>query len=285
MFSRKKTELLNNRYVYEVIKRTDGMKPGIKRKLFRVVGLVAELVKHRFNLWDYRHEIDLVKKNDFTYNFERYGKTITMYLPHYEEDRIQKGIVEYSDFHEAIELEYLRDTFLKEGSVILDIGANIGNHTVFFSKICNAEKVYAFEPVAETYDTLCRNISLNHIEDTVVAYNVALGSVSGKAKIKYFDSLNIGATQVEEADDGNISMKRLDDYEFERIDFIKIDVEKYEYDLLQGAKNTLSKHSPIILIEIFDDCYSKTDKLLRDYGYANSYTLSTNNYIYKKIGS
>lgn len=282
MFNNIKSELKNNRYMHRVIERTIRMKPGIKRNLFFMRGLVVELVKHRFNLWDYRYEIGLVKKNNFTYSFERYGKNITMYLPHYEEDYIQKGIVEYADFYEEVELEYLRNTFLKEGDVILDIGANIGNHTVFFSKVCNAEKVYAFEPAAETYETLCRNISLNNIGDKVVAYNVALGSASGKAKIKHFDPLNIGTTQVEEADDGNINMKRLDDYEFERIDFIKIDVEEYEYDLLQGAKNTLNKHSPVILVEIFADYFSKVDKLLRDYGYANDYTVSTNNYIYRK---
>lgn len=130
---------------------------------------------------------------------------------------------------------------------------------------------------------------MNHIEDKVVANNVALGNVLGKARIKYFDPSNIGSTQVEEADDGELSMKRLDDYEFERIDFIKIDVEKYEYDLLLGAKNTLCKHSPGLYIEIFDDCFSKVDKLLREYGYygyiisGSEYDASIpKNYIYQK---
>ena len=289
MFNNKIKELIdnsyvhvaNNKYIHEVIKRNAWIKPGIKRNIFLMGVLVVEFVKHRFNLWDYQDEIDLVKKNNYIYSFERYGKNITMYLPHYEEDFLQKCIVEQSDFYEVIELEYLRDTFLKGGNVILDIGANIGNHTVFFSKICNAEKVYAFEPVAETYDTLCRNIDLNHIENTVVAYNVALGNASGKARIKYFDPLNIGSTQIEEADDGNIGMKRLDDYQFERIDFIKIDVETYEYDLLQGAKNTLTQFAPVIFVEIFDDCFSKVDKLLESYGYINSYIIF-NNYIYVK---
>lgn len=224
---------------------------------------------------------DTVKKNNYIYNFEKYGKNITMFLPHYEEDNIQKRIVKQSDFWEISQLEYMRNVFLKGGNVILDIGANIGNHTVYFSKICNAGKVYAFEPIAETYNTLCRNISLNHIEDVVVAYNVALGNVSGKARIKAFSLRNIGATQVEAADDGDIRMERLDDYEFERIDFIKIDVETYEYELLKGAKKTLSKHSPVIFAEIYDDYFSKVDNLLRSYGYINSYSIK-DDYVYIK---
>lgn len=284
MFNSIKAKLISNRYIQEgVVKRTAGMKPGIKRKLFRIGGCIGILVKHRFNLWDYQHEMDLVKKNNYIYTFERYEKHITMYLPHYEEDFIQKTIVECADFYEAGELEYLRNTFLKGGEVILDIGANIGNHTVFFSKICNAEKVYAFEPIAETYETLCRNISLNHVEDRVVANNVALGNDSGKGRIKHFNPHNIGGTQIEATNDGAISIKRLDDYEFERIDFIKIDVEGFEYKLLQGAKNTLNKHAPVIFVEIFEDNFSEVDKLLRSYGYTDRYfTEGENNYIYMK---
>lgn len=280
MFNNIKRKIIKDIYVRNVIIKTDKMEPGIKRKLLRISGGAAELVKHRFKLSDYRLEI---KKNNSICSFNRYGESITMYLPHFEEDLIQEIIARGADFFEADELEYLRNTFLQDGNVILDIGANIGNHTVFFSKICNAEKVYAFEPIAETYDTLCRNISLNHIEKRVVAYNVALGNVTGKAKIKKFDSHNIGGTQIEEVDDGNIVMKKLDDYEFERIDFVKIDVEGYEYNLLRGAESTLSNHSPIIFIEIFDDRFSQVDELLRSYGYTDSYAVgSSNNFIYKK---
>ena len=276
-------KLLSSRYIRDEMRKTNKMKPGIGRKLFRMGGCVKVLIQHRFNLWAYQREIDLIKNNNFIYSFERYGKIISMYLPHYEVDYIQQFIAKWADFYEAEDLEYLRNVYLRDGNVILDIGANIGNHTVFFSKICNAERVYAFEPISETYSTLCRNLALNHIEDTVVVYNVALGNTSGKAKIKCFDPYNIGAAQVEEAHDGSISMKRLDDYKFERIDFIKIDVEGFEYDLLKGAKNTLSKFSPVIYIEIFEGNFSKVDKLLRSYGYtANAHPIGYCNYIYSK---
>lgn len=251
---------------------------GIPRKKIEIMITTREYIEAFI-------EDDLVDesidRNNYIYSFERYEKNITMFLPNYKVDHIQKRIVKQSDFVESYELEYLRNAFLQGGNVILDIGANIGNHTVFFSKICNAKKVYAFEPIAETYNILCRNISLNHIEDTVIAYNVALGNVPGNAKIKNFSLLNIGGTTVEEADDGDISMKRLDDYEFERIDFIKIDVERYEHELLKGAKKTLAKHSPVIFIEIFDDCFSKVDKLLRSYGYTRSHSIKYN-HVYTK---
>lgn len=56
-------KLYNNRYIREeVIEKTSGMEPGIKRRLFRIGGCVVELIKHRFNLWDYRHKVKWQKR-------------------------------------------------------------------------------------------------------------------------------------------------------------------------------------------------------------------------------
>lgn len=241
-----------------------------------------QLWKHKFNLWDYMHEVEDVKKNGYLFTYKRYGVSVTMYLPCYEKDWIQKNIVNYADFYESRELEYLRENIIPRDSMILDIGANIGNHTVFFGKICKAKKIYCFEPVAETFDILSENVRLNNLEDIVVLNNVALGDKTGNAKIKHFNPDNSGSTQVEASDDGNMKLARLDDYEFQTVDFIKIDVEGYEYNLLLGARETLKKHSPVIFIEIFDNKFKATNKLLEEYGYKMETTVAPYNYIYRK---
>ena len=240
------------------------------------------LLEHKFDLFDYMNEVNAVKENGYKFRFERYGMNFEFYLPHYEEDLLQHIIVNYANFYENVELDYLRKEIIPRDAVVLDIGANIGNHTVFFGKVCGAKRIYCFEPVHETYETLCENIELNGLDNIVTANNTALGSISGKAKIKYYDPKQIGSTQVEEAEDGDMQMARLDDYAFERIDFIKIDVETYEYNLLKGAKETFTKHSPIVFIEILEENFNKVNALLEEYGYSHIETVGVINHLYRK---
>ena len=132
------------------------------------------------------------------------------------------------------------------------------------------------------YNILDKNVKLNQLEAVVETHNVGLGNESGRAKIKYFNPDELGATQIEESDSGNIVLCRLDDFEFDNIDFVKIDVESFEYNLLLGAKKTLAKHSPIIFIEIFDELYDKVNRLLNELGYHQVEEISHTNYLYNK---
>lgn len=282
MLNKVKLELAKNRYFGNVRNRAVEMPRGIKRSLFILGGCIDVLIKHGFHLNDYQNEVNEVKKMDYIFRFKSYGQNINMFVPNYEVDYLQKQIVTFSEFWEIAVLEELRKSVIKPGDMILDIGANIGNHTVFFGKICKARKIDSFEPVESTYKILKRNIELNGLEKTVTLHNVALGSSNGNAKIKYFNANEIGSTQVEKSDDGNMKLKRLDDYAFNRIDFIKIDVEKYEVELLKGAEKTLSSHSPQIFIEIFKDNFTKANKLLNEYGYYIDREFSLCNYLYKK---
>ena len=65
-----------------------------------------------------------------------------------------------------------------------------------------------------------------------------------------------------------------------KVSVIKIDVEGFEYLVLQGAKIFLEKHKPIILIEIFDSEYIKICNLLSEYNYALTHSLGNLNYIF-----
>lgn len=141
----------------------------------------------------------------------------------------------------------------KEG-IFLDVGANLGNHTLFFSKIMG-KKCYSFEPNDQVYSALVQNIKLNALEEKVKCFNTALGRQSGKASIRSVLENNLGSTTLEvQKEDGEIDVKTLDSMivKNESIALIKIDVEGFEFEVLEGAKETIKTHKPILLIECAD---------------------------------
>ena len=106
-----------------------------------------------------------------------------------------------------------------------------------------------------------------------------------------YDNLNIGNSHLSgivdicEKDDA-IKLVKLDDFLFdklEKLDFVKIDVEDYEYNALLGMKKILAKFSPIIFIEIMPDFYQKDNSLLESYGYRQVRRFSHHNYLYQKL--
>lgn len=276
-----KQRLAENRYLVK-IRRKNRYPSGLRRKMYTLGGVIAVCIRHRFCIWDYLKEAENVKKNGYIFNFQKCKREIRMYLPQYEVDYLQYQIVNYAEFYETEELDFLRKNVLKPGMVILDIGANIGNHTVYFGSVCRAASIHSFEPVRDFYDILCRNVSLNGLNDVVKTHNIALGKDTGKARIRLFRPQELGSTQIEAGEDGDMDIKRLDDFRFDQIDFIKIDVEKSEYDLLLGAEKTLMEHSPVIFIEIFCEKYDQVNRLLNRYGYRCYRELPGNNYLYGK---
>lgn len=145
-------------------------------------------------------------------------------------------------WYEHAMLEFIRRKRYR-GSCI-DIGANIGNHTLHFSIVCGL-KVYAFEPIL--HEVLSSNIALNGANATV--YPVALG-----AKAETASHVGKGKLQVGE---GEFPVVPLDQYKLwetdKRISMIKADCEGMESQAFQGAKMTLTKCSPDIYAEQWTD--------------------------------
>ena len=169
-------------------------------------------------------------------------KGTVFYLPDFEQDLIQGTILTTDSFFERFELAHLRKNYIRKGDVCLDIGANIGNHSVYFAKNCHASKVYAFEPVKSTFDVLKRNIELNNLEKCIQAYNYGISDRMKSASIVHFDETNIGATQLTADATGNLKLIALDDMSFQmKVDFVKIDVEGMEYDVLFGGSKFLHR--------------------------------------------
>ena len=222
-----------------------------------------------------------LKKDDCILELSGAGGGILFYLPLFEQDCIQQEMVLTKNFFERVELGHLQ-RFIRNGDVCLDIGANIGNHSIYYAMICHASKIFAFEPVQSTFEILKKNIKLNHLENCIEAHNVGMSNRTKSASIVHFEENNIGATQLSENNTGDLQLVALDDMDFPAVDFVKIDVEGMEHDLLRGAKQFFAKHNPILFIEIWNEHFEQVDALLQDYGYALFEKRPTENYIYRR---
>jgi FkbM family methyltransferase len=173
-----------------------------------------------------------------------------------------KKSFEYSSFQ-------LFSTLLERGSIILDVGANSGVYSIFYSRLVGDKgRIYAFEPDTSNYFLLQENLKLNNCNN-VRAYNFAL---SNKESIVEMISYNPADLNLKLQGDSFKYMKevsditeplhrtkayKLDDLDeiknISKIDFIKIDVEGAELLVLQGSINTIKKHKPVIIFELLGE--------------------------------
>lgn len=194
---------------------------------------------------------------------------VRFYVPHYPYSYIQNTIVDTNDYFER-DMLALIDSFLPEKGIYFDIGANIGNHTLYFAFEKKAEKIFCFEPNQDTYAILQKNIQINKLESVVELNNIGLSSDNVKGEITKYSMLDAGLCQVQQSESGDMELRRLDDLDFdnlERVDFMKIDVEDHEIELLNGAKEFIKKYHPVIFIEIHDIHKEQTFSLLESMGY------------------
>lgn len=135
--------------------------------------------------------------------------------------------------------------FIKKGGIVIDAGAYIGDHTIAYSNAVGLDGfVFAFEPNEDAFDCLVYNLKNS---PNTTCFNHGLGSepcTKGIAKAKD----NVGCTHITEGE--GIVIDSIDNLNLFGVDFIKIDCEGYEVDILQGACATIEKFSPVLLIEI-----------------------------------
>jgi len=150
----------------------------------------------------------------------------------------------YGEYTE-LEIELLKN-FLNKDSVVYDVGANIGYHTIAFSKL--AKHVYAFEPNKKLFECLKKNVTETNTE----LFNVAISSKNGKLFIEDFDdnkSDNYGELHISDVGQEclSLALDKIDD--IYAPDIIKIDVEGHEYEVFLGALETITEYKPIIFYE------------------------------------
>jgi FkbM family methyltransferase len=178
------------------------------------------------------------------------------------DDWIQKQIYFFGVYLlEQHETRYWCDT-LKEGDIVLDIGANIGYYSLLASKrVSGNGKIFSFEPVPLTFFRLVENIELNCFGN-IYPNNLAISDQDGSLELFIADQYNTGMSSISPPA-GDSSVERIkviarsvdslvEEFALDRIDFIKIDVEGAEMMVLNGMENTLGRFSPVICIELID---------------------------------
>jgi FkbM family methyltransferase len=178
--------------------------------------------------------------------FECLGRRIELWT-HPEPDHLARVICSQRTFYEVDLLLKSRKVCLP-GTAIIDVGANIGNHSVFFAAILNAP-VYAFEPFPPNYALLELNIAANGLDDQIVASCCAIGAAVGVATLQSGPPENFGTTRVVFGT-GEIPVRSLDSLIIPGpIGLIKIDVEGGELPVLLGAKTLIDAWLPDLMVE------------------------------------
>jgi FkbM family methyltransferase len=166
-------------------------------------------------------------------------------------DHISKVIRATGDFYERPFLDALAPV-LSPGDFVVDVGANIGNHSLYFAKLlrCN---VIAFEPVETTLECLLHNVEINFADSYIEVRPFAVGSAPGQARITTFDESNLGATSLVQTEDGDLPLTSLDNESFGgRVSLIKIDVEGMDLEVIRGALALIERDRPFISCELND---------------------------------
>lgn len=147
----------------------------------------------------------------------------------------------------------LLDNFIFPGSVVIDIGAFIGTHSVSFARKTGPKGfVYCLEPQRTAFNILSANLALNNLYN-VKCFNVAAGEKKGMAFLPVLDPSrpqNFGALSIDRYNQGEpVPIIAIDDLALKNCHLMKIDIEGYEARVLRGAKKTITKFEPVLYVE------------------------------------
>ncbi len=193
---------------------------------------------------------------------------------------------EFLGYYENCELETKRWCVenIKDDWVILDCGANIGYYTILFSQQASRGHVYAIEPTS-TVEMLQKNLDHNKVNNVTIC-PVALGNRTGVFRDGVF------RTWGQEAEVAEYPFLTIDDlvdrYGITRLDFIKIDVDSYDFEVLQGAEQTLARFNPWVVVELGQSMHVRKDTInealrwLATRGYNQACVLDGENHLVKR---
>lgn len=182
----------------------------------------------------------------------RYDKPV-IFVTNNKDDRIHinqgKGL-----FYEFDQLEMMREHFPKDGT-FLDVGSNIGNHSLYMLLFGGAKKVIPVEPNPDAVSLMMAVFMLNGVIDSVKMDGLGYGAGAADEdgyKI-HNPKNNLGWTRIKKAaeGEGGVSVRTCDGIVGDdKIDFIKMDVEGFEIAALQGLEKTIERDKPALFIEV-----------------------------------
>lgn len=171
-----------------------------------------------------------------------------------------------------------------EGDTFIDVGANNGEVSLKAArKVGNSGRVIAFEPNPKNINRFKKNIALNSF-DNITLVELGVGNEAGEFQLNNDTPENLGMGWIgNPSDDKSVSsilikVTSLDDYllsmELNSVDFIKIDVEGFEINVLEGAKGIIKKFQPTLFVEVEDTLLNRQGtsaseliSLIREFNY------------------
>ena len=182
----------------------------------------------------------------------RYGRMLALAADRY----ITGCLAAFGEYCES-EADVFRQ-LVKPGMTVVEVGANIGAHTVMLARACAPGRLIAFEPQQRVFQLLCANLAINGVGN-VTALPDAAGAADGTAHIPALDygaannfggiALSAGADAGDWAEGRAVRVTPLDQLALPACHFLKIDVEGWEADVLHGARGTIARRRPIIYLE------------------------------------
>ena len=169
----------------------------------------------------------------------------------------------YGEFSEG-EVDLFRQ-MARPGHVVIEVGANLGAHTVFFARhVGSTGRVIAFEPQRVVFQTLCANVAINSFTN-VECYQQAVGEAPGTLlvpSLDYTQDNNFGGLALGGFTQGEpVLVVTLDRLQLPRLNVLKIDVEGMERCVVAGAIETLDRCRPILYVE--NDRAERASELIR----------------------
>jgi len=197
------------------------------------------------------------------------------------------------DTREELDVEIVKKE-VKPGMNILEVGANIGYYLLLEGRLLKGQgMIYAFEPDPRNISLLERNISLSKLEENVKFYPYAVSDVNSTGKFYLAGFSNLSSMIQKDGSGEHIEVKtvKIDNLEEinNSIDFIRMDIEGYEYEAINGMMGILEKNNAKILVELHPAAYSsKRDfssiaEKLFSLGYGVRYLVSAGNHSPEEI--
>jgi FkbM family methyltransferase len=186
-----------------------------------------------------------------TSGFNRLTRTPHGLMLYNRHDRyIGRSIERYGEFSLG-EIELFRQA-VQPGWHVVEAGANIGAHTLILAQQVGPRgRVYAFEPQRVLFQTLCANMALNSLTH-VYCRQEALGAAAGTTYVPWLDynaENNFGGLSLTHRQGEPVPVVPLDSLDLPRCDFLKIDVEGMELEVLRGASQTIQRFRPLLYVE------------------------------------
>ena len=183
---------------------------------------------------------------------ERNGIKYKLDISHVVDHFIYWGLTDAA--HQSVQKE------LKNARVIFDVGANIGYTSLYYASMNGTAQIFSFEPHPDIFIRAQENIALNQFRN-INLINLGLGEKKEVLKLYEVNEHNPGMNRIirEEKDFAfkKINVDTLDQFvaekNIEHLDLIKIDVEGFEYAVINGGKEAIQKHKPLLFIELDDN--------------------------------